>query len=88
VEFIDSTKQNAGRQERFAVNVDPRESDLSQLQSAMLPAQLQPHTELEFGQPLLPPPTGFTLFRYFLVGVAVLLVLEGGLAGWFGRRAV
>ena len=73
--------------QRFAVNLDPRESDLSRIPAAMLPLSLQADVELESGDPVVPSFHGVTLFRYLLGAVAVLLVLESALASWFGRRA-
>jgi hypothetical protein len=75
VEFDKTNEKGSVARQRFAVNLDTRESDLRQMPRSMLPQELRPHGELEAGEPFLPPASGVTLFRYFLV------------ACLFGRRA-
>jgi hypothetical protein len=87
VEFDKTNEKGSVARQRFAVNLDTRESDLRQMPRSMLPQELRPHGELEAGEPFLPPASGVTLFRYFLVAIAMLLGIEGGLACLFGRRA-
>jgi hypothetical protein len=78
----------AGEVDRYAVNLDTRESQLERLNAEMLPSQFQRGAD-EAGQPAarVDSPRPSQLFRYLLAAVLLLLLCETFL-GWFlGRSA-
>jgi hypothetical protein len=74
--------------QRFAVNINPRESDLARLDPELLPSQLSREPVLADDDEA---PTGLaasesrSYFRWLLWGVLALLLLEPVLAWRFGR---
>jgi hypothetical protein len=72
--------------QRFAVNVDPRESDLARLESESLPSQFRREPTPAADEPisLAASETG-SYFRWLLMAVLALLVIEPCLAWQFGR---
>jgi hypothetical protein len=76
--------------QRYAVNVNPRESDLARLDPDLLPSQIRGSGVggQETGESALPMATHHaprTLFRWLLFGVLALLLVEPLLAWQFGR---
>ena len=77
--------------EHYAVNVDPREGDLTRVEEEAFPA-LYPGVELRFASEIEALPSDVTqkregeLWRALLWSLIVLLAAEMGLAWWFGRR--
>jgi hypothetical protein len=72
--------------QRFAVNVNPREGDLSRVDSELLPAQLQRDLIATTGSsPAVNPGNPDSYFRWLLAGVLALLLIEPCLAWQFGR---
>jgi hypothetical protein len=78
--------QPADRIERFAVNLEPRESGLQRVDAQRLPQQLEQRDELGASSAAASgsPTAVHAWFRSLLVGVLVLLVAESFLARWFG----
>jgi hypothetical protein len=72
--------------QRFAVNINPRESDLARFDPELLPSQLvrEPRA-IEDDQPAATARDSSSYFRLFLFAVLGLLVLEPILAWQFGR---
>jgi hypothetical protein len=76
----------AGDVDRFAVNVDTRESQLDRVDAALLPSQFQ--TQLWDESTVSGGVDGSgssQLFRYLLAAVLFLLLCESFLAWFFGR---
>jgi hypothetical protein len=76
--------------QRFAINVNPRESDLARFDPELLPGQIRGAGvgSQESGESALPLTTHhspLTLFRWLLFGVLALLLVEPLLAWQFGR---
>ena len=73
--------------QRFAVNVNPRESDLARFDPDLLPSQLsrEPIPQGEDVSPALASNDAASYFRWLLGGVLGLLFLEPVLAWRFGR---
>lgn len=72
--------------QRFAVNVNPRESDLSRFDSDLLPAQLHRNPlEPIVGGPAIAGGDANSYFRWLLAAVLALLFVEPCLAWQFGR---
>lgn len=82
---VDFPASEATRQ-RFAANLDPRESNLAPSQPESLPPELRSHASVESSAAVRPDRSGLPLFRHLLGAVAVLLLTESGLACWFARR--
>lgn len=73
--------------ERFAVNIDPRESSLERIDPARLPEQLAPRTapsEASSSITSSGATSTFAWFRPLMLVVIGLLVVESFLARWFG----
>jgi hypothetical protein len=72
--------------QRFAVNVDPREGDLARLEPESLPNQFRREQTPTADEPvaLAASETG-SYFRWLLMAVLALLVIEPCLAWLFGR---
>jgi hypothetical protein len=72
--------------QRFAVNVNPREGDLTRIDPALLPAQFHHESaEAGGGAGQLTAGDSTTYFRWLLCGVFALLIVEPCLASWMGR---
>jgi hypothetical protein len=72
--------------QRYAVNVDPRESDLARLDPELLPAQFRRElADATAESTALGASDSAAHFRWLLGGVLVLLVVEPWLAWRFGR---
>jgi hypothetical protein len=72
--------------QRFAVNLNCAESDLTRIDPALLPSQLQLHSDAAADDS--PTPAGGasgSYFRWFLAAVLLLLIVEPCLAWQFGR---
>ncbi|MFO0867611.1 MAG: VWA domain-containing protein [Pirellulales bacterium] len=72
--------------QRFAVNLDPRESDLERLDPQTLPAVLRRETARAASGSRSPAGATRHLFRHVLAVVVGLLAMELTLAWWLGRR--
>jgi hypothetical protein len=76
----------AGDIDRFAVNVDTRESQLERVDASSLPSQLQTQLLEETASSGRADGGGSSqLFRYLLAAVLLLLMCESFLAWFFGR---
>ena len=75
----------ARRVQRFAVNVNPRESDLARFDPELLPSQLRREPAADQSDQPLAVARFVVLFPLFLVGRAGLLLVEPVLAWQFGR---
>lgn len=71
--------------QKFALNVNPRESDLERLPADLLPGQFNLDAQGESGVPALLPGATESFFRELLLGVLFLLACESVLAWWMGR---
>jgi len=72
--------------QRFAVNINPRESDLARFDPELLPSQLaREPVAAESDQPLASARDASSYFRLFLWAVLGLLLVEPVLAWQFGR---
>jgi hypothetical protein len=72
--------------QRFAVNINPRESDLARFDAELLPSQLvREPMAIEDDQPAAGARDSSSYFRLFLFAVLGLLILEPILAWQFGR---
>jgi hypothetical protein len=71
---------------RFAVNVDPRESDLARFDSELLPSQLRRSSQVLSSEPPgVGPGNSFLPFQ-LLLGAVILLLLADPLIAWqFGK---
>ncbi len=77
-----------GEVQRYAVNVDTRESRLERVDATMLPNQLRAG-DMEAAEPLAVIPAARTthVFRYLLVAALLLVLCESFLAWFLGRTA-
>jgi hypothetical protein len=71
--------------QKFAVNVNPRESDLERALSDALPSQFNLDVQGDSGSPAVLPGTTESYFRELLLGVFLLLTCESVLAWRMGR---
>ncbi len=75
--------------QKFAVNVDTRESSLERFDAELLPSQFSQEFEVnEVEVPDMPSSARSQLFQYVLCGLLVLLLCESLLAWHFGRAKV
>jgi hypothetical protein len=73
--------------QRIAVNVDPREGDLTRVDPRILPPQWRPAAATSAHVPAEQQPQGVvSLYRWLLSGVVALLIAEPLLAWQFARR--
>jgi hypothetical protein len=72
--------------QKFAVNVDAREGDLTRFDHELLPSQFNQSAD-DSGQPVVPlqDPAGTSYFRLLLGLLLVLVITEPCLAWHFGR---
>lgn len=73
--------------ERFAVNLDPRESPLERIDPARLPEEFTSRTSVDGSVPSITASAAtstYAWFRPLIVVVVLLLVAESFLARWFG----
>lgn len=83
-----SLPSSAGSAQKFAVNVDPRESDLERVPPETLPAQIALALDwAEEGTSLAAAAPGSSYFRILLAAVLGLLACESLVAWWIGRGA-
>jgi hypothetical protein len=75
------------RQELFAANVDPRESDLQRVDAELLPSQLNPGLQIDKAASLLPTAGPAQFYRHLLGLLLILLLLESTLAWYFGNAS-
>ncbi len=73
--------------QRFAVNVNARESDLERLDRELLPGRFDPEFHVDNAGGVLPSTKPAQYFRYFLGLVLVLLLIETALAWYFGNAS-
>ena len=76
---------SAKGQQKFAVNVNPRESDLERAPSDSLPSQFNLDVQGDSGTPAVLPGATESYFRELLLGVFLLLACESILAWRMGR---
>jgi Mg-chelatase subunit ChlD len=84
--FYELRQNDENAVERFAVNLDTRESDLTRLPLDALPIQFQ-NTDNRPAVPVdISPKDRSHLFQYLLIGLLGLVICESGLAWLFGRQ--
>ncbi len=71
--------------QKFALNVNTRESDLQRLPADLLPSQFNLDVQGDSGAPAILPGTSESFFRELLLGVLILLACESILAWRMGR---
>ena len=71
--------------QRFALNVNTRESDLERLPADLLPSQFNLDVQGDIGSPAILPGSTESFFRELLLGVLILLACESVLAWRMGR---
>ena len=71
--------------QKFALNVNTRESDLQRLPADLLPSQFNLDVQGDRGAPAILPGTSESFFRELLLGVLILLACESVLAWRMGR---
>jgi hypothetical protein len=80
------TVRRGSEEQKYAVNLNPRESDLNRFDPELLPSQLHRDTQSLLDQTAVPASAGLaTQFRWLLVAVIVLLVIEPLLIWQFAR---
>jgi Aerotolerance regulator N-terminal/von Willebrand factor type A domain len=77
------TPTNASQ--KFALNVNPRESNLERLTAELLPSQFNLDSQGDSGAPAILPGSTESFFRELLLGVLILLACESVLAWRMGR---
>ncbi len=75
------------RIKQFAVNINPRESDLERIDPEWLPGRFDPEFHADAADGGLPSTKPAPYFRYFLGLVLALLLAETALAGYFGNAS-
>ncbi len=85
--YLAGSEPTADREQRFAVNLQPRESDLDRADPELLPAQFDPEFHLDKSLGGLPSTRPAQYFRYLLGLVLVLVLTETTLAWHFGTAA-
>ncbi len=85
--YVAAAGTAAETSQRYAVNLRPRESDLSRLDSTLLPGEFEPQSPraAAASESAAPQPTQY--YRYFLAMILVLLLSETTLAWHFGSAA-
>ena len=71
--------------QKFALNVNTRESDLQRLPADLLPSQFNLDAQGDDGSPAILPGNTESFFRELLLGVLILLACESVLAWRMGR---
>jgi hypothetical protein len=71
--------------QKFALNVNTRESDLERQPADLLPSQFNLDAQGDSGSPAILPGSSESFFRELLLGVLILLACESVLAWRMGR---
>jgi hypothetical protein len=85
--YVASFDSSANHDQRFAVNLNPRESDLARFDSEQLPDEFNPEFHLDKAVGGLPSTRPAQYFRYLLGLVLVLVLTETTLAWHFGNAS-
>ena len=81
-------ESSVDQSEWFAVNVDPRESDLSRSDPTLLPSLVEVgDAKTEMTDRESPLVSGRSIYRYLLVGLLGLLLTESFYACYLGRAS-
>ena len=85
--YVANFGPSANHDQRFAVNLNTRESDLDRFDSELLPGQFDPEFHIDKVVGGLPSTKPAQYFRYLLGLVLVLLLTETTLAWYFGNAS-